>query len=171
MLFWHWLWQFDLPSCMRYISRKQYDQGCSSAVKILCHNFSFGTLIVVNSLLTSVCIQSCLWIIVFFQPREASPVFFIVCLLRGLFIPLFLLCNVQPRPQNSYVAFNHDAFPFFLNCLFGLSNGYFATLSMIHAPRLVPEEDFEMAGSMMACFLSLGLTVGAMVSVLLVNAI
>lgn len=108
---------------------------------------------------------------VFKKPREASPVFFIVCLLRGLFIPLFLLCNVQPRPQNSYVAFNHDAFPFFLNCLFGLSNGYFATLSMIHAPRLVPEEDFEMAGSMMACFLSLGLTVGAMVSVLLVNAI
>lgn len=104
-------------------------------------------------------------------PRNASPIFLIACMVRSLFIPLFLLCNVQPRPHQMKVPFENDAVPIVLNCLFGLSNGYMGTLSMMHAPRLVPEHDVEMAGSMMACFLSLGLAIGASFSAYLVNAI
>lgn len=77
------------------------------------------------------------WVLFFFQPRNASPVFLIACMLRGLFIPLFLLCNVQPRTHHVSVPFKSDAVPIVLNCLFGLSNGYMGTLSMMHAPRLV----------------------------------
>jgi len=72
-----------------------------------------------------------------FQPRDGSPVFLIACLLRALFIPLFLMCNLQPRANFKHIFFKSDVAPIILSCLFGLSNGYMATVSMMHSPRSV----------------------------------
>lgn len=103
------------------------------------------------------------------RPKDGSPVFLIVCLLRTLFIPLFLMCNLQPRSSDKYVFFKSDAAPIILSCLFGVSNGYMATVSMMHSPRLVPDGDVELAGSMMAFFMALGLGLGAALSMLIVK--
>ena len=60
----------------------------------------------------------------------------ILALARIAFIPLFLLCNVQPRGHLP-VVFNDDVVPIVLVWLFALSNGYLGTLCMMYGPRLV----------------------------------
>ena len=60
----------------------------------------------------------------------------VVTFARALFIPLFMLCNVQPR-KSLAVFFYHDAIPMVLSSLCGISNGYISTLCMMYGPRLV----------------------------------
>uniref|UniRef100_A0A7N5ZX14 Solute carrier family 29 member 1a n=1 Tax=Anabas testudineus TaxID=64144 RepID=A0A7N5ZX14_ANATE len=83
--------------------------------------------------------------------------------LRVIFIPLFMLCNVQPR---SYlpVPFHHDAWYIIFMILFSFSNGYLASLCMCFGPKKVAPHQAETAGAIMAFFLSLGLALGAAVS-------
>uniref|UniRef100_A0A674PIA8 Solute carrier family 29 member 1 (Augustine blood group) n=1 Tax=Takifugu rubripes TaxID=31033 RepID=A0A674PIA8_TAKRU len=71
-----------------------------------------------------------------------------------IFIPLFMLCNVQPH-LHLPVLFYHDAFFILFMILFAFSNGYLASLCMF-----LPHEA-ETAGTIMAFFLSLGLALGA----------
>ncbi|XP_018552539.1 equilibrative nucleoside transporter 1 [Lates calcarifer] len=83
--------------------------------------------------------------------------------LRVVFIPLFMLCNVQPRHYLP-VLFAHDAWYIIFMIFFSFSNGYLASLCMCFGPKKVPQHEAETAGAIMAFFLSLGLALGAAVS-------
>ncbi|KAK0145426.1 Equilibrative nucleoside transporter 1 [Merluccius polli] len=79
---------------------------------------------------------------------------------RVLFVPLFMLCNVQPRVYLP-VLFSHDAYFIVFMALFAFSNGYLASLCMCFGPKKVAPCEAETAGAVMAFFLSLGLALGA----------
>ncbi|PWA25985.1 hypothetical protein CCH79_00001825 [Gambusia affinis] len=102
------------------------------------------------------CLNPCL-------PGKDSIWLPVLCGVRVVFIPLFMLCNVHPR-KNLPVAFAHDAWYIFFMILFSFSNGYLASLCMCFGPKKVPQHQAETAGAIMAFFLSLGLALGAAVS-------
>ncbi|NWI65210.1 S29A1 protein, partial [Todus mexicanus] len=85
--------------------------------------------------------------------------------LRVIFIPLFMLCNVQPR-DHMPVVFSNDAWYIIFMIFFSISNGYLASLCMCFGPKKVLAHEAETAGAVMAFFLSLGLALGAAVSFL-----
>ncbi|KAK1792852.1 hypothetical protein P4O66_012762 [Electrophorus voltai] len=99
-------------------------------------------------------------------PRKESCWFPVLVVLRVVFIPLLMLCNVQER-HFLPVIFNHDAIFIFIMVLFSASSGYFVCLSMSYAPQLVAPHDGETAGALMTFFLALGLSLGAALSFLL----
>ncbi|XP_053369644.1 equilibrative nucleoside transporter 1 [Clarias gariepinus] len=101
----------------------------------------------------------CLW------PGKDSKLLPALLLARLIFVPLFMLCNVQPRFIMP-VYFSHDAWFTVFITLFGFSNGYLVTLCMCFCPKLVDGHEAETAGAIMAFFLSLGLAFGAAVSFL-----
>uniref|UniRef100_A0A3Q0RMC4 Solute carrier family 29 member 1a n=1 Tax=Amphilophus citrinellus TaxID=61819 RepID=A0A3Q0RMC4_AMPCI len=84
--------------------------------------------------------------------------------LRVIFIPLFMLCNVQPRETLQTVWFSHDAWYIIFMIFFSFSNGYLASLCMCFGPKKVSQHEAETAGAIMAFFLSLGLALGAAIS-------
>ncbi|XP_074204919.1 equilibrative nucleoside transporter 1 isoform X1 [Camelus bactrianus] len=86
-------------------------------------------------------------------------------LARLAFVPLLLLCNVQPRRYLTAV-FDHDAWFIFFMAAFAFSNGYLASLCMCFGPKKVKPAEAETAGAIMAFFLSLGLALGAVFSFL-----
>uniref|UniRef100_A0A671P7L7 Solute carrier family 29 member 2 n=1 Tax=Sinocyclocheilus anshuiensis TaxID=1608454 RepID=A0A671P7L7_9TELE len=90
--------------------------------------------------------------------KSHSFPFFVV--LRVVFIPALMLCNIQPRFYLP-VFFNHDMAYIIIMSLFAMTNGYFACLSMSYAPQLVRPKDAETAGALMTFFLALGLSLGA----------
>ncbi|KAM4607381.1 equilibrative nucleoside transporter 1-like isoform 1-T2 [Polymixia lowei] len=83
--------------------------------------------------------------------------------LRVVFVPLFILCNVQPRNYLP-VLFAHDAWYIVFMIVFSFSNGYLASLCMCFGPKKVAQHEAETAGAIMAFFLSLGLAIGAALS-------
>ncbi|CAG6016673.1 unnamed protein product [Menidia menidia] len=83
--------------------------------------------------------------------------------LRVVFIPLFMLCNVEPRHYLP-VWFAHDAWYIIFMIVFSFSNGYLASLCMCFGPKKVAQHQAETAGAIMAFFLSLGLALGAAIS-------
>lgn len=54
--------------------------------------------------------------------------------LRVFFVPLFMLCNVQPRYYLP-VLFSHDAWYIIFMIVFSFSNGYLASLCMCFGPK------------------------------------
>ncbi|KAM7420033.1 hypothetical protein PAMA_016901 [Pampus argenteus] len=84
---------------------------------------------------------------------------------RLVFLPLFMLCNVQPR-LHLPVFFHHDAWFIIFMVIFAFSNGYLASLCMCFGPKKVLPHEAETAGAIMALFLSLGLASGAALSFL-----
>uniref|UniRef100_A0A8C6UR11 Solute carrier family 29 member 1a n=1 Tax=Neogobius melanostomus TaxID=47308 RepID=A0A8C6UR11_9GOBI len=99
----------------------------------------------------------CMW------PGKDSMWLPILVVLRIVFIPLFILCNVQPR-SNLPVLFYHDAWYIIFMIFFSASNGYLASLCMCFGPKKVAQHEAETAGAIMAFFLSLGLALGAAIS-------
>ncbi|KAL7404570.1 hypothetical protein ABVT39_016471 [Epinephelus coioides] len=102
----------------------------------------------------------CMW------PRKDSLLLPMSIVCRLVFVPLFMLCNVQPR-LNLPVVFHHDGWFIFFMILFAFSNGYLASLCMCFGPENVLPHESESAGAIMAFFLSLGLASGAALSFLL----
>ncbi|KAM4834707.1 equilibrative nucleoside transporter 1 isoform 2-T6 [Thomomys bottae] len=84
---------------------------------------------------------------------------------RLVFLPLLLLCNVQPR-RYLPVVFQHDAWFIFFMAAFAFSNGYLASLCMCFGPKKVKPSEAGTAGTIMSFFLCLGLALGAIVSFL-----
>lgn len=96
-------------------------------------------------------------------PSMKSNLFPLFVVLRVVFIPALMLCNVQPRFYLP-VFFNHDMAYIIFMSLFAMTSGYFACLSMSYAPQLVRPIDAETAGALMTFFLALGLSLGAVLS-------
>ncbi|KAI4875830.1 hypothetical protein NFI96_004183 [Prochilodus magdalenae] len=101
----------------------------------------------------------CMW------PGKDSKLLPILLLARVVFVPLFMLCNVQPR-YNIPIFFAHDAWFIIFMIFFAFSNGYLASLCMCFGPKKVAPNEAETAGAIMAFFLSLGLALGASLSFL-----
>ncbi|XP_026537002.1 equilibrative nucleoside transporter 1 isoform X1 [Notechis scutatus] len=99
----------------------------------------------------------CVW------PGKESRLLPFLVVIRLIFIPLFMLCNVQPRNYLP-VIFAHDAWYLTFMPLFSISNGYLASLCMCFGPKKVLSHEAETAGAIMAFFLSLGLALGAILS-------
>ncbi|XP_058507777.1 equilibrative nucleoside transporter 1-like [Solea solea] len=99
----------------------------------------------------------CMW------PGKDSMWLPVLVVLRVIFIPLFMLCNVMPRHYLP-VLFGHDAWYIIFMIFFAFSNGYLASLCMCFGPKKVAQHEAETAGAIMAFFLSLGLALGAAVS-------
>ncbi|MCJ1482583.1 hypothetical protein MMC06_002749 [Schaereria dolodes] len=86
---------------------------------------------------------------------------FLLSLLRAVFIPLYLLCNIRGRGA----AINSDVFYLVVvQFLFGLSNGYLGSTCMMGAAGWVDVEEREAAGGFMGLMLVGGLTVGSLLS-------
>ncbi|XP_051801731.1 equilibrative nucleoside transporter 1-like isoform X2 [Acanthochromis polyacanthus] len=102
----------------------------------------------------------CMW------PGKDSRILPMLILCRLVFVPLFMLCNVQPR-LHLPVVFHHDGFFIVFMILFAFTNGYLASLCMCYGPKNVLSHEAETAGAIMAFFLSLGLALGAALSFLL----
>ena len=94
----------------------------------------------------------------------------ILCVARIAFIPLFMFCNFQPR-HHLHVVFDSDAYPVIFNVLFSVSNGYLASLCMMYGPERAPEGMMETAGATMQLFLTIGLGLGSLLSLAVVNII
>ncbi|XP_008570855.1 PREDICTED: equilibrative nucleoside transporter 1 isoform X1 [Galeopterus variegatus] len=102
---------------------------------------------------------------VFMWPGKDSRWLPGLVLARLVFLPLLLLCNVQPR-QYLPVVFKHDAWFIVFVAAFAFSNGYLASLCMCFGPKKVKPVEAETAGAIMAFFLCLGLALGAVFSFL-----
>uniref|UniRef100_A0A8C3CNC4 Solute carrier family 29 member 1 (Augustine blood group) n=1 Tax=Cairina moschata TaxID=8855 RepID=A0A8C3CNC4_CAIMO len=101
----------------------------------------------------------------FTWPGKDSCLLPLLVFLRVVFIPLFMLCNVQPRDYLP-VIFSHDAWYIIFMIFFSISNGYLASLCMCFGPKKVLAHEAETAGAVMAFFLALGLALGAAISFL-----
>lgn len=83
--------------------------------------------------------------------------------LRAGWIPLYLLCNID----NKGAVVNSDLFYLtIVQFLFGISNGYLASMCMIEAGNWVEIEEREASGGFMGLMLCAGLTVGSLLSFL-----
>ncbi|KAH7888023.1 nucleoside transporter-domain-containing protein [Phlebopus sp. FC_14] len=97
----------------------------------------------------------------------------VISLLRTLFIPIFLLCNVQ-RPSGTLPIpplISSDVLYMLILLALGLSNGYTSVLCMLAAPSLEHNprlkgrrEDVDLAATLAGFFLIVGLAVGAFLS-------
>lgn len=88
-------------------------------------------------------------------------------LLRFIFIPAFMLCNVTGSVFP--VVFRHDVWPFLIMALFSYTSGLLATMSMMIAPTLVSFDDKKVVGAIMTMLLSTGLLCGSLCSFLILR--
>uniref|UniRef100_A0A0D6R851 Uncharacterized protein n=1 Tax=Araucaria cunninghamii TaxID=56994 RepID=A0A0D6R851_ARACU len=77
---------------------------------------------------------------------------------RLLFYPLFYACLHGPHFFRTEIPVS------VLTCLLGLTNGYFTSVIMIIAPKLVPLQESETAGIVIVLFLVIGLAMGSIVA-------
>ncbi|KAI9823044.1 MAG: hypothetical protein M1832_002698 [Thelocarpon impressellum] len=96
-------------------------------------------------------------------PSTSPPqLLLLAALLRTLFIPLYLACNI-PSQQPPLIA--SDLFYLVVVQFgFGLTNGWLGSSCMIAAPRAVEEDEREAAGGFMGLCLVAGLTAGSLAS-------
>ncbi|XP_072851330.2 equilibrative nucleoside transporter 3 [Pogona vitticeps] len=104
-------------------------------------------------------------------PGPKSKLLPAMVLLRTFCVPVFMLCNYQPRMHITRVVFAQDIYPVIFTVLLGFSNGYLSTLSIIYGPKVAPKELSESAGVLMMMFMQLGLAFGSAFSVLVVHLI
>lgn len=67
-------------------------------------------------------------------------------------------------PTTAIRYFAHDIYPICFMCLLAVSNGFVASLEMMHTPNLVPKQEASRAGAIMAFFLVMGLVLGSVCS-------
>ncbi|KAL9612768.1 MAG: hypothetical protein Q9167_002653 [Letrouitia subvulpina] len=85
----------------------------------------------------------------------------LLSILRLIFVPLYLLCNVHGKGA----AVNSDTFYLiFVQFLFGLTNGYIGSNCMMGIGVWVDTEEREAAGGFMGLMIIGGLTVGSLFS-------
>ena len=96
---------------------------------------------------------------------------------RGIFIPLYLLCNIQSPDTSTSLPITQaviksDVFYFLVvQFPFGLSNGYLGSCCMMAAPDAVDQDEREAAGGFMGLMLVLGLAFGSFCSFFVGNLV
>ncbi|XP_058120434.1 equilibrative nucleoside transporter 2-like [Anopheles ziemanni] len=94
----------------------------------------------------------------------------VLTIARIAFVPAMLLCNITQH-HNFPVLIHSDYMFIVLMAAFALSNGYLANIALIGAPRVVEAHEKEMASSMMAAFLGIGLACGSAISLMIIEMI
>lgn len=90
-------------------------------------------LIPVLSVVHNRCCISLQTFLLLFQPRRDGILLPVLCVIRTVFLPLFVFCNALPRNHDlSY--FREDYFPMVFMGLFAISNGYLGSLCMMYGP-------------------------------------
>ncbi|KAI6662043.1 Copine-8-like [Oopsacas minuta] len=84
----------------------------------------------------------------------------VLALIRTLFIPFILLCNISHKIFFPY-WFSNDYIFLSIMILLGITNGVLSSISMMHGPRKAPESYRETAAILMALSLGAGLHVMA----------
>lgn len=86
---------------------------------------------------------------------------FVLSILRVVWIPLYLLCNIHGKGA---IVASDFFYLVIVQFLFGVSNGYLGSCCMMGAGDWVDEEEREAAGGFMGLCLVGGLTVGSLAS-------
>lgn len=81
-------------------------------------------------------------------------------LARLLFIPYFMLCNYNPEDRVMPVWFANEWFFIIGNTVMAFTSGYFSSLGMMYAPRVVPSSLSKTAGMAAALCLVGGIMCG-----------
>ncbi|CAL8070424.1 unnamed protein product [Calicophoron daubneyi] len=81
-----------------------------------------------------------------------------------LFIPFFLFCNFGLTNPKLPVLITNDHVYLAAVVIFAFTNGYFASLGIMYAPRNSPPERAELCGMLAAFFLNLGVFSGVYAS-------
>ena len=84
---------------------------------------------------------------------------------RTVFVPLYMLCNVAGRGA----AVESDVFYWAVQLAFGFTGGWIGSSCMIKAPEWVDEDEKEACGGFMGLCLVLGLTMGSFLSFFVVQ--
>ncbi|XP_049281559.1 equilibrative nucleoside transporter 1 [Anopheles funestus] len=103
-------------------------------------------------------------------PWNNSILIGVLTISRIAFVPAMLLCNITQH-HNFPVLIHSDYMFIVLMAAFALSNGYLANIALIGAPRVVDGHEKEMASSMMAAFLGVGLACGSAISLMIIEMI
>ncbi|CAD6236026.1 GSCOCG00008056001-RA-CDS [Cotesia congregata] len=101
-------------------------------------------------------------------PKKKPWLVLTLSLLRALFIPVFMVCNAQPR-HFLPVYIQSDIYYILITILFAISNGYLCNIAFILTPTVVESQDKEVASTMMGAFLGLGITTGSALSIALIK--
>lgn len=93
-------------------------------------------------------------------------------ILRLLFIPFFVFCNVNPKTRQLPVIIKNDYVYIIGAILMAFTSGYFSSLTMMYAPSGLKEPKHqEVAGMVAAFFLVLGIFCGVTFSIPLTSFI
>ncbi len=105
------------------------------------------------------------------NPTESGSILCLfLAVLRFIFIPLLLLCNLSPDDRKvTQVLIESDAFFLIIHALMSVSSGYSVTIAMINAPLMVEDKDKSVVGSLMVFMLVFGLLSGAALSFLWIS--
>ncbi|KAI8142258.1 equilibrative nucleoside transporter [Fennellomyces sp. T-0311] len=88
-------------------------------------------------------------------------------LLRTIFVPTFLFCNVVASDRKLPVLIDNDVVYFLLVWIFAVSNGWLGSLTMMAAPQQVTSAaEKSLVGSVMSFSLVVGLAIGGSMSFL-----
>ncbi|ETN60744.1 equilibrative nucleoside transporter [Anopheles darlingi] len=101
-------------------------------------------------------------------PSNNALLIGLLTIARIAFVPAMLLCNITQH-HNFPVLIHSDYIFTVLMAAFALSNGYLANVALIGAPRSVEPYEKEMASSMMAAFLGIGLACGSAISLMIIE--
>jgi len=97
--------------------------------------------------------------------KKESVIVLAFSLLRLMFLPLFLMCNLSPDTRTIIpVYFYSDTAYIIIMAIFSITNGYVGSVCMISAPQTVREEEAQTAASLMVALLGIGLGTGAFLS-------
>lgn len=86
--------------------------------------------------------------------------------IRLVFIPLFLFCNYRPDSRSVPVLIKSDWVFWLLSTLLGFTSGYFSSLSLMYAPRVVKPQNAQVAGMMAGSAVIVGIFAGVCITFL-----
>ncbi|VDN59074.1 unnamed protein product [Dracunculus medinensis] len=87
-----------------------------------------------------------------------SPRYLVIpVVLRLLLVPAMMFCNYRPNLRTWPVLITNEYIYFVLGLVMSFTCGYFSSLAMMYAPRLVEKSKASIAGMMSAFFLVFGM--------------
>ena len=105
-------------------------------------------------------------------PKICSKFALGLSILRIVFIPLMLFCNIAPSQRHFIsVHFPSDTVYIILVLVLAVTNGYLTSIVMVNAPGKVLDFEQQTASNLMVGLLGLGLISGAVLSAGLINVL
>ena len=95
----------------------------------------------------------------------------IFVILRIIFIPFFVFCNVKADTRTADVWFHNDAFYIIGVVLLAVTHGYISSLAIVLVPKIVETRHASIAGMMSSFTVMLGIAIGISSSFLVANIV